>query len=112
MNQLGKSNACRVCDINFVDLLNRTDSIAARERLWRQIFAGICDGCQIKRQNAAVEYIAAADEVRTLLMLGAGYVRRGTPTQALGAAMRRVNAADKRCTDLKMWASGPREETT
>ncbi len=103
MNRIRPSTHCLVCGI---DLLKRWISIrmlrATADLAW-MTNSGICDHCSRARQSAAVEFLRAADEVRTWMHLGAAWEGRGKPNQALGAAFRRLQSAERRCVQLKMW---------
>jgi len=84
-------------------------TVAERHDLSRQIDNGLCDGCQRERQAAAVEYEQAADEMRMVTYCGAGWNGRGAAHHALTQALKRGEAANARCVELKMW---PDERST
>lgn len=94
MNKMRPSSLCLVCH----------GRIPLTEH--RQVDAGLDDPCQRLRRAAAVEYIAAADEVRLLQQLGAAVPGHRQPIWRgpLPRAIDRLKRADAECVRLKMWA--------
>lgn len=63
---------------------------------------GLCDGCQLERQAAAVAYIAATDRVRLYQQLALIAPGRGFEDH-LSFLRRVVDTAELRCHRLHMW---------
>jgi hypothetical protein len=111
----------RRCSVDGTDIVSnwiRMRMFDPRVEVDWQLESGVCITCHIARYHAAIEYERAADELRTLRMLGAqtkGRGKNGPGAQALTAATNRMKTADERCVSLKMWPAtrAPRgSETT
>lgn len=105
MNRLKPSHSCRICRRWLEELWSATRTLEQREDIQRQIDSGMCDSCQRERQHAAVEFMAASDEMRLFLdcVLALG---RDTPDfrgGTAGALINRVKSAERKCVDLGMW---------
>ena len=111
MNKLAPARHCAVCGFDLYAPWYR--ATLHREKLYwnRQTANGMCDGCQRDRYRAAREYERAAEQIRTVLALGATWSNNRPPIihpELARAKVRAEDAAD-RCVRLKMWdAKRPR----
>ena len=114
MNRIRYSAICLICADNMQARMDRTEPIAERAELMRQILNGICDPCQRLRFAAALEYQAAKDELAVMILLGAG-----TPRHRQGETMPfahpaykqadlRLKYANQECVRLRMWPATER----
>lgn len=102
MNRLSPSLTCGVCAFHFHRAWERETSEAVRDRLKLQAYNGICDPCQRERQDAALNFIRASDALRVLHSV-VGHANHG-PAEGVAFTMYlRVQMAEQRCVDLKMW---------
>lgn len=105
MNRLLAARFCAVCRLDL--FVPWREATLHRVKLhWnRQMGNGLCDGCQRDRYHAARDYERAAEQVRTMLMLGAGWSNHRPPIihPELLRAKVRAEAAAARCVRLKMW---------
>lgn len=106
MNRLKSSPSCRICRRWLENLWSAARTTEQRESVQRQIDSGICDSCQRERQRAAVEFMAASDEMRLFLACLIALGREATEDfrgGAAGALVNRVKVAEKKCVALRMW---------
>jgi hypothetical protein len=107
MNRLKSSGSCRICRTWLEGEWANSRIAAVRAEIERQMAAGICDGCQRKRQLAAREYIAASDDVRLWFQVLTALGYRTPEQYANGmpdAMITRVKTAEERCISLGMWS--------
>lgn len=105
--------ACRVCGYDLAGRWAVATLVTDRAALARQMTSGFCDSCAWLRYQAALEFMAAADELALVIYCGAGQTRiapRGLPRPhpALTQATTRLRAAEKECVRLKMWPATER----
>jgi hypothetical protein len=105
VNRLKSSGSCRICKCWLEGLWSSARTPEQREAVWRQIDSGLCDSCQRDRQSAAVEYMAASDEMRLFLdcMMAVGGDTADFRGGTAGALINRVKTAERKCVDLGMW---------
>lgn len=106
MNRLKSSGSCRICKRWLEGLWSTARTPEQRLAVLRQIDSGLCDSCQRERQRAAVEFMAASDEMRLFLRCLIALGRDATEdfrSGAAGALINRVKVAERKCVALHMW---------
>lgn len=103
MNRLPPSYACRVCGLDLLARHDRSIDTIERLELRRQAYSGMCDGCQRARQDAAIAFMRAFDQLRLIWPIVEPVAGEPQFRDAIIRLSAELKRADALCVELKMW---------